>query len=492
VGAITYKDMILDLGGIYAVIYDLFIYEKYNEHGNIRIVALIEENHKDTILYEMRNSFKLLYFEKEIVTPDSQGAIDKNVQNKEEKLVEKNLFSGVITHIEFENVDGVYVLKITGKTTSYFLDIEYKNNIYQNMKMLSSEIVKEILKSVSDKDYVYNMPDIPIDEILVQSNETDWNLVKRFASKYELPIFINSNSLKVKLTFGFSKIEIEGDFRFAQYVSNADIDKMAYEKERTKQAVNIRDYINYSIWVNNILPLGSRVKFKGQSMIVGEIERYLNSGNLINRYTLYSETALKIEQNYNDMIKGISIIGITSAINRNMIQVQTKENDTARNNNYWFPYASVAASKDGNGWYCMPQIGEPVRIFFPSSDERDAYVISYSEGYSKNSQNIEEVKGKPSNKVIYNKKGSGIIFNPAGIQIKTGSGNSSIVINNSGNILIKGSSSVDLEALKLIRINSEDSVNISGQEIGMESETAKVELTEDEISINAELALFGK
>ena len=47
----------------------------------------------------------------------------------------------------------------------------------------------------------------------------------------------------------------------------------------------------------------------------------------------------------------------------------------------WFPYATVYSSGDGTGWYCMPEIGDKIRLYFPTEKEQDAYVISaYHEG----------------------------------------------------------------------------------------------------------------
>lgn len=41
-----------------------------------------------------------------------------------------------------------------------------------------------------------------------------------------------------------------------------------------------------------------------------------------------------------------------------------------------FPYATVYSTPDGTGWYCMPEIGDAVRLYFPCEKDADAYVAS--------------------------------------------------------------------------------------------------------------------
>jgi len=34
------------------------------------------------------------------------------------------------------------------------------------------------------------------------------------------------------------------------------------------------------------------------------------------------------------------------------------------------------ASEDGSGWYCMPEMGDDVRIELPNTNEGDAFAVS--------------------------------------------------------------------------------------------------------------------
>ena len=58
------------------------------------------------------------------------------------------------------------------------------------------------------------------------------------------------------------------------------------------------------------------------------------------------------------------------------------QNEALGENCYWFPFSSVSSSSDGSGWYCMPEPGESVRIYFPTAKEAEAYVITCIQGHA--------------------------------------------------------------------------------------------------------------
>ena len=51
----------------------------------------------------------------------------------------------------------------------------------------------------------------------------------------------------------------------------------------------------------------------------------------------------------------------------------------------WFAYSTIYSSPDGTGWYCMPEKGDSVRLYFPNENEAEAYVNSSVNEQSSNS-----------------------------------------------------------------------------------------------------------
>ena len=64
------------------------------------------------------------------------------------------------------------------------------------------------------------------------------------------------------------------------------------------------------------------------------------------------------------------------------------DSNTRTAGQYWFPYSTVAGSSDGSGWYCMPEAGERIRIYFPEGDEGKAYAISALSGNTLGNQGV--------------------------------------------------------------------------------------------------------
>ena len=79
---------------------------------------------------------------------------------------------------------------------------------------------------------------------------------------------------------------------------------------------------------------------------------------------------------YNRRITGISVDGKTAQINRDKVRVTLNGDMTREQGTYWFPFSTVAASSDGSGWYSMPEEGDSIRVYFPTKDEKEAYVIT--------------------------------------------------------------------------------------------------------------------
>ena len=60
-----------------------------------------------------------------------------------------------------------------------------------------------------------------------------------------------------------------------------------------------------------------------------------------------------------------------------LVQVQFDEDENKEGcGRHWFDFATVYSTPDGAGWYCMPEVGDEVRVVFPDNYEEHAYVAS--------------------------------------------------------------------------------------------------------------------
>ena len=123
----------------------------------------------------------------------------------------------------------------------------------------------------------------------------------------------------------------------------------------------------------------------------------------------------------------------------------------------WYTYATVYSTPDGTGWYCMPEIGDRVRISFPDLDEKNAYIVS--------SVHMESEKDRtnPAHKSFMNKQRKEILFTPDAI----------ILRNNNGITLeMKDDEGIKLISNKDIILQAEENIMISSKNsnISMEAD----------------------
>ena len=79
----------------------------------------------------------------------------------------------------------------------------------------------------------------------------------------------------------------------------------------------------------------------------------------------------------------------------------------------WFDFSTPYSSYDGAGFYCMPEIGDTVRLYFPTCDEKKAC------GFS--AVNREE-RQNPEIKYLMNKEGKQLILAPDYIRLTNNAG----------------------------------------------------------------------
>jgi phage baseplate assembly protein gpV len=118
-------------------------------------------------------------------------------------------------------------------------------------------------------------------------------------------------------------------------------------------------------------------------------------------------------------VVGISINGSILEVQRDKVKVQLEiSSNTDISTSYWFQYATVAASPDGGGWYCMPEVGEKIRLNCPTKDESKAFVVN-AIGTNKGKSGAEAENDRmsnPDNKSLQTSSGQEVKFTPNSVQ----------------------------------------------------------------------------
>lgn len=352
--AITYKDIYLSLGEVISI-EELEISQRPNHHGELRLSAVLDNEPEEMAFYEMPETVTVHYRE------DGQ---------------EKILFKGVIADSSMRRVGNHREVKLTAYDATWILDTKRKTRSFQNTSRTTHSVIAEIMEAYSECICMKNIPDEPIGQIWFQYEETDWEFLIRFVSAYSDRLYADATYQSARFQAGLSAVSIDVDWEQNPYRMGKDLERYDYLSKNGFPELIPQQFVEYFIDSYELYTLGSRIEFKGATWHIGSLRRTLKEGLLVCTYELRQKQAMLATRKYNRRITGISVDGKTAQINRDKVRVTLNDDMTREQGTYWFPFSTVAASSDGSGWYSMPEAGDSIRVYFPTKDEKEAYVIT--------------------------------------------------------------------------------------------------------------------
>lgn len=212
--------------------------------------------------------------------------------------------------------------------------------------------------------------------------------------------------------------------------------------------ISPQDTISY-IWEDReIYELGGSGIIDGQKMIIWKVETHMRGNELYHTYHMRRKAGLSVPVAYNTRLSGASLFGRVLNVDRERVTIRlTEDENKSGSGTRWFPYASVYSSPDGTGWYCMPEIGDQIRLYFPAERETEAYAASaYHEGDG-------GLRTNPACKFWRNKEGKEIQLSPDKILLTNNQG-TYIELSDAEGIKMVSEGTVVIHANKLMSIAS--------------------------------------
>ncbi|CAH1222306.1 hypothetical protein PAECIP111893_04843 [Paenibacillus plantiphilus] len=284
------------------------------------------------------------------------------------------------------------------------------------------------------------------------------------------------------------------------------------------------DYICYEVVLNQVLELGDEVTFKGHKLHVFEVQTEMTRGILTHKYTLCLKSASYKRKRSNKKLIGASIQGKVMAVVRDEVKVKLDyDQNWSLEKSSPFPYSTMYASDDQTGWYCMPEKGDDIRLYFPSAHESEGIALSSvrkmlpqeamqggsQQGASQSGgseskkaagtttvvqqeylQPIvnydkdlkEDLMANPNTKFLLTPTGQKISFEEDRITITGASGGATITLTNDGTIILNSNNKIQLQANKQIEMVAETILMVSNQ-IEMSTLTGDGAITLDQSQI---------
>lgn len=316
-----------------------------------------------------------------------------------------------------------------------------------------------------------------IGQLVVQYKETDWEFLKRLAGQNHTVLVADVQTKGSKYYFGLPRREIGIAADIQEYHTQFDGNEYR-EKKSQGLSVASHDFESY-IWESRELyQLGDIGKIEGRELIVWKIETEMRGNELYHRYYVKPANGFQTSLQENGKISGASLFGTVTNVEDERVQVTLQEDENAEGTgNRWFSYATVYSSPDGTGWYCMPEKGDRIRLYFPTSRESDAYAASaYHEAGS-------SLRTDPSCKFWRNKQGKEVRLAKDRILVTNNDG-TYMELSDEDGINIVSSGSVRIQAQGTMEVSSNDSLIELNAKNKVSIRQGTTELTVDKSGFN--------
>lgn len=405
-----------------------------------------------------------------------EAALEQNlwisIGVQDEQSGEKSIFKGLIKSIEIETSGNVKTMTAQLVSGTAHLDASEHTRTFQNSGMT----YKALLAAVDNGHVMTVGAGKTIGELIVQYKETDWNFVKRLASHVASVIVPDCKTEGSHYTFGMPV----GSHCISQETVKTKTKKLISESCNKPSGANGKmEKVHFStlqLEDREVYEIGDHAQYNGEKMVVYQIESRLCGQELVHQYYLRPESALHTQKNYNTKIIGASLDATITAVSKDRVKAHVAVDagyspEAAK----WFLYSTVYSSPDGTGWYCMPEVGDSVRLYFPDEKEKDGYIISAVHKPISGGQ-----RSAPSEKSIMNKHGKQVLFTPSTVTMTNNHG-MSVKINDNEGIYIQSDKAIVIQSGQEVVLSSESSkmTVVAPQGIIMEQGNTKVEMQDN-------------
>lgn len=447
----------LELAPYNLTLQELKIVKKYNDHIRLYFTGIVSPEYKDRY----------------IQMTEAQTQIELKLVGTGADT--KPLFRGIVLHIDVQAVLDVYYLTVEAISYTYLLDVKLKNRSFQNIKMTYQDLIKQVIADTPGADFRDSVSKgKQTGKILIQYKETDWQFIKRLASYFHAGLIPDLTTDKPKFYFGLPEGNSKAKLENYHYSVHKRLREYRDAAENYISGLNEDDFIVYEVESSEILEVGTEVEFNHKTLYVMEVIAEMQESMIKNRYFLTTAKGLCQNDIYNTQIRGISIQGKVIDVSKDQVRVHLEIDETQNKEEaFWFPYSTNYTAEGHSGWYCMPELEDQVRVYFPNCKEEEGVVTSSVRLNTEESQTNKTTN--PDVKVFRTKSGKELLFSPEEILLTGKDGEVFLRINEQTGIEIfsvkpvkvTSLEGINMESQKKITLAAAEEINISCKESGI-------------------------
>lgn len=429
----------------FAIVKECNIEIKVNSHGYGVISGIIPCSDEEKVI-------RLMHSEQ------IEQIVYTNAENNQ-----KILFSGLIESVTIHKEGRLLETKVVLVGATKQLDIVRRIRTFQDVSISYGQLLEYMNMSYAGEIIPCVSVEKSIDDLIVQYHETDWEFLKRLASRFHTCLYPDVNMKKMVCHFGIPKLKNTGNVEISSYRVDC-----AYSEYREKKENGIEDLIEEDCWIykittRNAVGLAEEINMQGMALWVRSVVISLKMGEVLYTCELVRKKGLASVRKYNEKLIGASLDAYVVKANADKVKVHipwdAKKDPT---NGKWFLYSTVFSSPDGTGWYCMPEENDRVRLYFPDEKEENGYIISsVHENIGQANEYQENARTNPDNKSICTRFGKQIELTPTKISITNNQG-MQIVLDDTAGIQMISDKDIVMESQGAINIiSASDTVSMA-------------------------------
>ncbi len=261
----------------------------------------------------------------------------------------RTVFKGLVSSIAVRAVQGIYYLELEGISFTSLMDLKRQSRSFQDHGMSYSDMIATVISSYAGSDVIdYVTYASTLGGFTLQYLETDWQFVKRMASRFGAVVMAEAVGDGPKFTIGLpdGRLHQMPDTPFVVNRNLADFMNIAMNEGRGSEL----DFTSYTIETDQIYNIGDKILFQEGELTVAGYTARLEDGVLKYTYILMLEESIRVRHILNETMVGATLQGRVEEVNGHAVKVlldidEGQEHAIAG----WFPYASAYAAEGTGG-----------------------------------------------------------------------------------------------------------------------------------------------
>jgi len=349
---LTYHNLDIEIQteGIISIA-SLHIVQRLNEHGRAMLRAVVSQETAMEIVEQ------------------ADRVITIRISRKDGK--KEAVFSGKAGEIRAEKEEGLFYLHMEFWGYTREFDLTDKSQSFCKGNDTYRQVLTKVLSEYERaqiRDEVTGGAKIP--GMLMQYEETDWTFLKRLASHFSTFLVADSTADYGKVYFGIPHMDHNTVLAEEEYTLLKG--KERYEKLPGTGELMPQEMMSWRLRSGKHMQLGEQVMLGYIETVVTAVDIMTRQGDLVCEYELSRRKGILTGRKTNPRIFGMSIPATVKERAGNQVRVQLDIDPSYEPSEdlKWFTYAIETSN-----FYCMPEKGSRVHIYFPGHEEQSAMAV---------------------------------------------------------------------------------------------------------------------